>query len=101
MDIQNIIMQGTLFGSIICTAVVDKLAKIFYSDKNLLYLYKDKLEVPILGMVDDVINVNKCLNKTVVSNSIINSFIETDELTLAHTKCSKMHIGKNAINVQL
>ena len=58
VDIQNIIMQGTLFGSIICTAVVDKLAKIFYSDKNLLYLYKDKLEVPILGMVDDVINVN-------------------------------------------
>ena len=39
VDIQNIIMQGTLFGSIICTAVVDKLAKIFYSDKkNLLYL---------------------------------------------------------------
>ena len=62
--------------------------------KKILYLYKDKLEVPILGMVDNVINVNKCLNKTVVSNSIINTFIKTNELTLAHTKCSKMHIGK-------
>ena len=26
-DIENTIMQGTVFGSIICTAVIDKLAK--------------------------------------------------------------------------
>ena len=73
---------------------VQQLLTSFYSDINILYLYKEKLEVPILGMVDDVININKCLNKTVVSNSIINTFIKTNELTLAHTKCSKIHIGK-------
>ena len=38
VDVHNIIMQGTVFGSIICASVVDKLAKNFYSNKNLLYL---------------------------------------------------------------
>ena len=29
INITNIIMQGTVFGSLICTSVIDKLAKIF------------------------------------------------------------------------
>ena len=33
--ISNIIMQGTAFGTIICTSVMDKLANIFYNDENL------------------------------------------------------------------
>ena len=37
--IENIIMQGTVFGSLICTSVMDKLAKLFYSDEKLLYKY--------------------------------------------------------------
>ena len=57
ISITNIIMQGTVFGSLICTSVIDKLAKIFYSDSKLLYKYKGKVEVPLLGMVDDVSNV--------------------------------------------
>ena len=47
VDIENLIMQGTVFGSIICTSVIEKLAKIFYQDKNLLYKYKGVVEVPI------------------------------------------------------
>ena len=41
-NIQNIIMQGTVFGSLICTAVMDKLAQIFYENQDLVYKYKDK-----------------------------------------------------------
>ena len=33
-NMHNLIMQGTVFGRLICTAVMDKLAKIFYSDKT-------------------------------------------------------------------
>ena len=54
VDIHNTIIHGTVFRSLICTAVVDKLAKIFYSDKNLLYVYKWNVDVPILSMVDNV-----------------------------------------------
>ena len=95
IDIKNIIMQGTVFGSLICTAVVDKLAKIFYSDKTLLYMYNNKVEVPILGMVDDVINVTKCSNQTVNTNATINAFMESNKLTLAKNKCCRIHVGKN------
>ena len=34
IDIEDLIMQGTVFGSIICTSVREKLAKIFYQYKT-------------------------------------------------------------------
>ena len=49
IDIKNIIMQGTVFGSLICTSVINKLAKLLYQNSELLYKYKDVVEVPILG----------------------------------------------------
>ena len=76
------------------SAVMDKLAQIFYQDPNLVYKYKDKVEVPILGMVDDVLCVTKCSNATITSNATINSFMELNKLTLSAEKCSKIHIGK-------
>ena len=74
-NIQNIIMQGSVFGSLICTTVMDKLAQIFYNDKQLVYKYKGKVEVPILGIVDDVLCVAKCSNKVVTTTATINSFM--------------------------
>ena len=44
--IPNIIMQGKVFGSLICTSVMDKLANIFYQEEKLLYTYKNKVKVP-------------------------------------------------------
>ena len=64
-SISNLIMQGTVFGSLLCTTVMDKLAKIFYNDKSLLYRYKNKVNVPILGMVEDVLSVAKCSSEAV------------------------------------
>lgn len=94
IDIENTIMQGTVFGSIICTSVIDKLAKIFYQDKMILYRYKGEVEVPVLGMVDDVLAVNKCSNPAVMSNATVNKFMELNKLKLSCTKCDRMHIGK-------
>ena len=73
---------------------MDKLAKMFYNDKSLLYKYKGEVEVPILGMVDDVLNVAKCSNQVVTTTATINSFMELNKLKLAHKKCAKIHIGK-------
>ena len=44
-SIKNIIMQGTVFGSLICTTVMDKLAKLFYKDENLLFKYKKVVDI--------------------------------------------------------
>ena len=83
-----------MFGSIICQSVIDKLAKIFYKDKEILYSYKGEVEVPVLGMVDDVLAVNKCSNPVVMSNATVKKFMELNKLKLSGTKCHRMHIGK-------
>ena len=88
-------MQGTVFGSLICSAVMDKLAKLFYNDNNLLYKYKNSVSVPILGMVDDVLSVAKCSSSSVASNATVNSFMELNKLKLAEKKCGQIHIGKS------
>ena len=85
-------MQGTVFGSIICTSVVDKLAKMFYTNPDLLYKYKKEVDIPPLGMVDDVLCVNKCSNSAVTLNATVIAFMENNKLKA--TKCSRLHIGK-------
>ena len=59
-----------------------------------MYKYKGKVEVPILGMVDDVLSVAKWSNKVVSTTATINSFMELNKLKLAPKKCAKIHIGK-------
>ena len=79
-DLCNIIMQGSVFGSLICTSVMDKLAKMFYNDKSMLFKYKGDIEIPVLGMVDDVLNGAKCSNQLVTTTATINSFMELNKL---------------------
>ena len=91
-------MQGTVFGSIICTAVIDKLAKIFYGNKDIIYKYKREVEVPILGMVDDVLAVNRCSNEAVMSNSTINKFMELNKLRLSGNTCHRLRLRKQTVS---
>ena len=58
VNIPNIVMQGGVFGSIMCTTSMDKLAKHVYSNKELLYMYKGVAAVPPLLMVDDILTVS-------------------------------------------
>ena len=52
-------MQGTVWAGLKCTCTMDKLGKQAYSDPNLLYKYRNEIEVPSLEMVDDVITASK------------------------------------------
>ena len=54
INITNIIMQGTVSGGLKCTSSIDKLTKLAYETKTLLNTYKG-VEVPPLGMVDDIL----------------------------------------------
>ena len=57
IDIKNTIMQGTVWGSLFCTATMDKLGKLVYKDKELVYKYKGVVDTPCLGMVDDILSI--------------------------------------------
>ena len=69
-------MQGTVWGSILCTTSIDKLGRLVYEDEKLKYKYKGKVSVPSLAMVDDVLAVQKCSKSSTQINSVINSFME-------------------------
>ena len=79
-------MQGTVFGSLKCTAQMDNLPRTAYSEGKLLYKYKGHVEVPPLGMVDDILTISKCGNDSVVSNAVINTFTESKKLTFSNKK---------------
>ena len=92
-NIKNIIMQGTVWGSLFCTATMDKLGKKMYENRDLLYKYKDKVEIPTLGMVDDLLSIQKCSMDSVKANAVVNAFVESKKLTLSKNKCHKIHIN--------
>ena len=92
--IHNIIMQGSVWGSLMCTVSMDKLGQHVYKKDDLIYMYKGAVEVPTLGMVDDIMSIQKCNNETVKINAVINSFVESKKLNLSKSKCYKIHIEK-------
>ena len=95
IDIKNIIMQGSVWGSLFCTATMDKLAQHVYDNDDLLYWYKGAVAIPPLGFVDDILAVQECSQDSVKMNAVINSFIEMKKLKFSSDKCAKIHIGKD------
>ena len=75
-----------------CTSTMDNLGKEAYSQPNILYKYKG-VEIPPLGMVDDIISVSSVEN-TRKMNDLINTFVEKKKLRLAKDKCHRIHLGK-------
>ena len=94
ISIRNIIMQGTVWGSLLCTASMDKLGQFSYNNSELTYKYKGVVHTPSLGMVDDVLSIQKCSIDTVKMNAVVNAFIEGKKLTLSHKKCHRIHVNK-------
>ena len=94
ISIRQIIMQGSVWGSLCCVVLMDKLGKLTYARPELLYYYKGIVEVPTLQMVDDILGIQKCSPQSKQLNTVINTFMDLEKLTLSKTKCSKIHIGK-------
>ena len=98
INVRNIIMQGSVFGSICCVVLMDKLGQLVYSNPELLYYYRGVVATPPLQMVDDVLGVQKCSEKSRRLNNTIGTFMELEKLTLSEKKCNVVHIGKNDFN---
>ena len=93
-------MQGSVFGSICCVVLMDKLGQYVYNNPELLYYYKGVVATPPLQMVDDVMGIQRCSKKSRNLNGTINTFIELEKLRLSKKKCSNIHMGKNDKNCQ-
>ena len=84
-SIENVIMQGTVWGSLLCTSTVDKLAKRACSDPDLLFKYKGLVNMPPLEIVDDILTVQKCGVAAETILNEVNAIIAQKKLTLVRT----------------
>jgi hypothetical protein len=74
---------------------VDTLGKECYAYNEGLFIYKGCVNVPPLGMIDDLASFSECGPQTVEVNALINAKIESKKLEFGHKKCFKIHIGRN------
>jgi hypothetical protein len=91
--LEEIEMQGTKLSNIKCAVQIDTLGKECYTYNEGMFLYKECVYVPPLGMIDDVASFSECGPESLKINAIINSKIESKKLEFGPSKCVKIHIG--------
>ena len=98
ISVRDVVMQGSIWGSLKCTTLMDQLNKTAMADTTLQYNYKGDPNIPIgiLGMVDDTLAVTNCGNSAIRKNAVVNSFVETQRLTLSTDKSAVLHFGKHS-----
>ena len=97
-EFNNIEMQGSVLAPLKCSVQMDTLGKEMLENtesEKILYKYKDCVDIPVLTFVDDALSVTECGINTVKMNAHMQSKVNTKKLELGHSKCFKIHIGKN------
>ena len=98
--IPQIVQQGGGWGPMQCSNSVDTLGKRCKKRGIHSYLYKGLVRVLPLSMVDDILGIAACGNKSVALNTFINTHMEMKKLkfhtpdTTGKSKCHKLHVGK-------
>ena len=94
--VNNVEMQGSVWGSLKCTNSMDTLNKTILEQDHLTYKYRSdpNIQIGVMVMVDDNLSISKCGLSSVQKNAVINSFIDTQRLTLSKEKSVVIHVGK-------
>ena len=85
INIPRIVQQGGTWGPLSCSNSIDSVGKQCETESDKSYLYKNRVKVIPLGMVDDVMAVAKCGMDSIIINSFINTKNEKKNLVF-HTK---------------
>ena len=59
-----------------------------------LYLYKGKVGIPTLAMIDDIAKISVCGTPSVIDNAYINARIEQTKQLFNGSKCHALHAGR-------
>ena len=96
--VNDIVLQGDTFGSILASVQVDKIGQ-DCMEAGYFYLYKNVLQVGFLGLVDDIVGITEAGHKAHQLNAVMN--VRTAEKTLQFgvKKCKSMLVGKKLDNV--
>ena len=94
-DLEEIEMQGTKFSNLKCSVQIDTLGKECYTSGEGLFLYKNCVYVPPMGMIDDIASFALSGPEAIKTNAIINAKIETKKLKFGPAKCYNIHLGND------
>ena len=97
--IENSVLQGDTFGSLLASVQVDTIAK-DVENAGIGYKYKEKLPINILGLVDDMIGVSEVGHKAQIMNTILNYKTAEKALQFGASKCKIMLVGKSKKNMR-
>ena len=89
MEIEEVVMQGETLSSILCTNSMDLMSKECRLEP---YKYKNKVDIPKMGFVDDILDINRCGKETVLMNNYTREEMNKRKLQLSYDKCARMHI---------
>ena len=93
VNVVKVVMQGETLGPLMCAVQVDSIGKQCLETGNYLYSYKNQVDIPPLGMIDDIAAVSDCGVKTVQMNSYLNAKTNLKKLQFGVSKCKHMHVG--------
>ena len=93
--VKNIICQGDCWGCLECSLMIDNFGKDSLKPELEPYKYKNKVPIPLLGMVDDTFLISESGYKAQRLNGFINAKTATKKLQFGADKCHIMHIGKD------
>ena len=96
--LENIVLQGDTWGSILASVQVDSIGKECV-EAGYGYKYKDSLPISMFGLVDDTIGVTEAGFMAQQMNAFINVKTAEKSLQFGPKKCKSMLIGKNTENV--
>ena len=91
--IEDIVMQGEVMAPLECSVSVDTFGKECQIEEKYLFYYRDKVGIPSLSMVDDLVNISECGLESVKLNAFINAKSNTKKFQFGKEKCHKLHIG--------
>ena len=74
VDLNKVVAQGEINSPLKCSITVDSIASEHVTNlKDHLYLYKDSVPIPPLGMVDDTIGISYCGLDSVLTTAHLNA----------------------------
>jgi hypothetical protein len=95
VQLNKVVMQGSVPGGVICSNQLSKLCNKLYMEGNV-YMYKNKIPVPPLAMVDDIASIATCNSVDALACNIkTDSFIQRKKLEsqVGDGKYQWIHVG--------
>ena len=93
-NINNKFMQGDVLSPLVSSNMVDQHIGKRALETGNIYMFKNKVIIPPLAMVDDTIGISECGVKTLSMNTFLNTRTNLMNLQFGSEKCVKMHVGR-------